>query len=139
LALSVPLSRFTSRVGGGSAFFVRHHLRTMKRGEFKTIRTKGIKAMCYCLLSYLFIWGTLFIIIATPHLSMVDKHALKFMVIVVSASVLTFVLPIVWISKKVLGSYGLLCQKCRCELTADPTVPTTGECPKCHAKIFDDA
>src|ERR1039458_8992990 len=24
LALSVPLSRFTSRVGGGSAFFVRH-------------------------------------------------------------------------------------------------------------------
>jgi hypothetical protein len=25
LALSVPLSRFTSRVGGGSAFFVRHH------------------------------------------------------------------------------------------------------------------
>src|ERR1035441_7431954 len=30
LALSVPLSRFTSRVGGGSAFFVRHHLRAMK-------------------------------------------------------------------------------------------------------------
>jgi len=25
LALSVPLSRFTSRVGGGSVFFVRHH------------------------------------------------------------------------------------------------------------------
>jgi len=25
LALSVPLSRFTSRVGGGSAFFVRPH------------------------------------------------------------------------------------------------------------------
>jgi hypothetical protein len=24
LALSVPLSRFTSQVGGGSAFFVRH-------------------------------------------------------------------------------------------------------------------
>jgi len=24
LALAVPLSRFTSRVGGGSAFFVRH-------------------------------------------------------------------------------------------------------------------
>src|ERR1035441_1842685 len=30
LALAVPLSRFTSRVGGGSAFFVRHHLRAMK-------------------------------------------------------------------------------------------------------------
>ena len=28
LALSVPLSRFTSRVGGGSAFFVRRHERT---------------------------------------------------------------------------------------------------------------
>jgi len=25
LALAVPLSRFTSRVGGGSAFYVRHH------------------------------------------------------------------------------------------------------------------
>jgi hypothetical protein len=25
LALAVPLSRFTSRVGGGSAFFVRQH------------------------------------------------------------------------------------------------------------------
>ena len=25
MALSVPLSRFTSRVGGGSAFFVRRH------------------------------------------------------------------------------------------------------------------
>src|ERR1035438_7724869 len=27
LALAVPLSRFTSRVGGGSAFFVRQHSR----------------------------------------------------------------------------------------------------------------
>ena len=26
LALAVPLSRFTSRVGGGSAFFVRHRM-----------------------------------------------------------------------------------------------------------------
>ena len=25
MALAVPLSRFTSRVGGGSAFFVRQH------------------------------------------------------------------------------------------------------------------
>ena len=30
MALSVPLSRFTSRVGGGSAFFVRHHDTFMK-------------------------------------------------------------------------------------------------------------
>ena len=30
MALSVPLSRFTSRVGGGSAFFVRHHHTLMK-------------------------------------------------------------------------------------------------------------
>src|SRR5208283_4901169 len=29
LALSVPLSRFTSRVGGGSAFYVRHRLTVM--------------------------------------------------------------------------------------------------------------
>jgi hypothetical protein len=31
LALAVPLSRFTSRVGGGSAFFVRPHYTIMKR------------------------------------------------------------------------------------------------------------
>ena len=30
MARSVPLSRFTSRVGGGSAFFVRHHYTLMK-------------------------------------------------------------------------------------------------------------
>ena len=30
MALSVPLSRFTSRVGGGSAFYVRHHYTLMK-------------------------------------------------------------------------------------------------------------
>jgi hypothetical protein len=30
LALAVPLSRFTSRVGGGSAFYVRRHPRFMK-------------------------------------------------------------------------------------------------------------
>jgi hypothetical protein len=111
----------------------------MKRSEFKTIRTKGITVMCYSLLSYLFIWGTLFIFIVSPYLSMIDKHPLKFGAIVVSVAVLTFVLPIVWIAKKVLGRYGLLCQKCGGELTADPNIPTTGECPKCHAKIFDDA
>jgi hypothetical protein len=31
LALAVPLSRFTSRVGGGSAFFVRLHYTFMKK------------------------------------------------------------------------------------------------------------
>jgi hypothetical protein len=31
LALAVPLSRFTSRVGGGSAFYVRHHYTLMKK------------------------------------------------------------------------------------------------------------
>ena len=30
MALAVPLSRFTSRVGGGSAFFVRHRMRTFQ-------------------------------------------------------------------------------------------------------------
>jgi len=38
LALSVPLSRFTSRVGGGSAFFVRPHYTFMKITRFKTDR-----------------------------------------------------------------------------------------------------
>jgi hypothetical protein len=36
LTLSGPLSRFTSRVGGGSAFFVRP-LRTMKTSYYKNI------------------------------------------------------------------------------------------------------
>ena len=31
LALAVPLSRFTSRVGGGSAFYVRHHRNTLMK------------------------------------------------------------------------------------------------------------
>ena len=31
MALSVPLSRFASRVGGGSAFFVRHRSHAMKQ------------------------------------------------------------------------------------------------------------
>jgi hypothetical protein len=31
LALAVPLSRFTSRVGGGSAFFVRHRSHAVKK------------------------------------------------------------------------------------------------------------
>ena len=37
MALSVPLSRFTSRVGGGSAFFVRH------RGVTCDMKAKRIK------------------------------------------------------------------------------------------------
>src|ERR1035437_4446202 len=35
LALSVPLSRFTSRVGGGSAFYVRQHSCTSQNNENK--------------------------------------------------------------------------------------------------------
>ena len=35
LALSVPLSRFTSRVGGGSAFYVRCHWEVMKQTSVK--------------------------------------------------------------------------------------------------------
>jgi hypothetical protein len=34
LALAVPLSRFTSQVGGGSAFFVRRHYTIMKTSPF---------------------------------------------------------------------------------------------------------
>jgi hypothetical protein len=34
LALAVPLSRFTPRVGGGSAFFVRHHYTFMNDKAF---------------------------------------------------------------------------------------------------------
>ena len=34
MALSVPLLRFTSQVGGGSAFFVRHHSRYEQKDHF---------------------------------------------------------------------------------------------------------
>jgi len=36
LALSVPLSRFTSQVGGGSAYFVRPHYITHIMNEYST-------------------------------------------------------------------------------------------------------
>ena len=45
MALSVPLSRFTSRVGGGSAFFVRQHY------TFMNIRASILLLAGCCLLS----------------------------------------------------------------------------------------
>ena len=39
MALAVPLSRFTSRVGGGSAFFVRRHY-TFMTSETKQLLTR---------------------------------------------------------------------------------------------------
>jgi hypothetical protein len=43
LALAVPLSRFTSRVGGGSAFFVRpHHITHIMKANKHTIRLFGV-------------------------------------------------------------------------------------------------
>ena len=42
MALSVPLSRFTSRVGGGSAFFVRmKKSRTQRSADWKKLVTKS--------------------------------------------------------------------------------------------------
>src|ERR1035438_3837399 len=46
LALAVPLSRFTSRVGGGSAFFVRRHYTLMKTKPNKTYQ---IAALLFCI------------------------------------------------------------------------------------------
>ena len=46
MALSVPLSRFTPRVGGGSAFFVRCHPRFMhKARELQELIDKHRKAL----------------------------------------------------------------------------------------------
>ena len=47
MALSVPLSRFTSRVGGGSAFFVRRLRATLlmkKKPKTKAVREQTAKA-----------------------------------------------------------------------------------------------
>jgi hypothetical protein len=48
LALSVPLSRFTPRVGGGSAFFVRH--RGGATTSSFTIFTKKDLLVCFVFL-----------------------------------------------------------------------------------------
>jgi hypothetical protein len=52
LALSVPLSRFTSRVGGGSAFYVRQQYNTTKQHEPKmknnTLKHLVILAVSIC-------------------------------------------------------------------------------------------
>src|ERR1035437_8803245 len=50
LALSVPLSRFTSQVGGGSAFYVRHHI----------VRLKYTTAVCGCLAHAIAVTASLF-------------------------------------------------------------------------------
>jgi hypothetical protein len=44
LALAVPLSRFTSQVGGGSAFYVRQHC---TRAKMKIIKQAFIYAIVY--------------------------------------------------------------------------------------------
>jgi len=51
LALAVPLSRFTSRVGGGSAFFVRCHLCAMHLCYGCFIRHHFCR--CFCILPHL--------------------------------------------------------------------------------------
>jgi hypothetical protein len=43
LALTVPLSRFTSRVGGGSAFYVRPHSRIMYFADLTPCSYSGIR------------------------------------------------------------------------------------------------
>ena len=46
MALAVPLSRFTSRVGGGSAFFVRRHAHSMKTHHILIIGASLLAAGC---------------------------------------------------------------------------------------------
>jgi hypothetical protein len=112
----------------------------MRRDEYKASRIKGLKTMISLILSYLFVWGMLFTVFVSSYFLMeLDKRHYTSVAIVVISVVVTFVLPILWISKKVLGSYGLICQKCGKELTEDPRIPITGECPQCHANIFQDA
>ena len=51
MALSVPLSRFTPRVGGGSVFFVRHH------HTHDTFMTKALLGSLSLLASLIFGWS----------------------------------------------------------------------------------
>src|SRR5665647_1262905 len=57
LALAVPLSRFTSRVGGGSAFYVRPHYTLMKTHKLvsRVILTCGALVSGYATLAFL-VW-----------------------------------------------------------------------------------
>jgi len=58
LALAVPLSRFTSRVGGGSAFFVRPLVHTELQSHFRHPTIKlTIWVSVLCLLPTLANWG----------------------------------------------------------------------------------
>ena len=55
MALSVPLSRFTSRVGGGSAFYVRRHrtvanMSTMKLTLWAVVAAVIAEAFIACLM-----------------------------------------------------------------------------------------
>jgi hypothetical protein len=57
LALAVPLSRFTSRVGGGSAFFVRRHYAywLMNRAFFKYAISALAVQVLVCI-PYYWVW-----------------------------------------------------------------------------------
>jgi hypothetical protein len=56
MAHSVPLSRFTSRVGGGSAFFVRR-IRTPHKNMITTTKTKRFGILFYSIATVLVLLG----------------------------------------------------------------------------------
>jgi len=63
MALSVPLSRSTLRVGGGSAFFVRRHSRVMRfiaallRVRIKPIQNRWVRGFILAAVIAVFIYG----------------------------------------------------------------------------------
>src|ERR1039457_5576359 len=62
LARSVPLSRFTSRVGGGSAFYVRHHHTLMKPRHIFGIAVRVVGLIIALVGTYFLVCGLVLIV-----------------------------------------------------------------------------
>ena len=88
MALSVPLSRFTPRVGGGSAFFVRHH----RAYHMNTLFPKKIERLPYLVRWLIYVAG---LAVISAFLFPLWKHggSLRWLVLIVVIPVGIFRFP----------------------------------------------
>ncbi len=151
MALAVPLSRFTSQVGGGSAFFVRHQRVAMTKQEFiskvqafKNISAKG------AIVAVLSVFAVAAICMAGIAAMVYAKTEIKNQWVSVPITLAAFC---VWISilgicyqlfirslKFKLLRLDLVCPGCGSLFLgrAASAVVATGNCVRCGKKILDD-
>jgi hypothetical protein len=115
LALSVPLSRFTSRVGGGSAFFVRWQI-IMEYSDPQLIsnvrkfkRKTTLWGLPYAMLS-MWILVTFWNAIVPPQPFSFSVGVKFFLIFILGGTVL--LLPFFWMSHNLRKRYGLICPVC---------------------------